>query len=105
MKYAKLNSSDVCVDVFEFDIDVSDMHTIIINNSENADNLIGMKYNRVLGKFEKTDIDKLSETQLTIMEAMAEQYEESLNNRLNDMEVQATIYEAVLALSEGGETE
>lgn len=105
MKYAKLNSADVCIDIFEFDIDVSDMHTIIINNIENVDELIGMKYNRILGKFEKTDIDKLSETQLTIMEAMAEQYEESLNNRLNDMEVQATIYEAVLALSEGGETE
>lgn len=45
---------------------------------------------------------ELSENQLILMEAMATQYEESLANRLNDMEVQATIYETVLAIQEGG---
>ncbi len=45
---------------------------------------------------------ELSENQLILMEAMATQYEENLANRLNDMEVQATIYETVLAIQEGG---
>ncbi len=36
-----------------------------------------------------------------IMEAMAEQYEEGLNNRINDMEVQATIYETLLEMQGG----
>lgn len=105
MKYAKLDDFDICTDIFDFDDVMKNKNYLNVSEFDNADKFIGMKYNRVLGKFEKTDIDKLSETQLTIMEAMAEQYEESLNNRLNDMEVQATIYEAVLALSEGGETE
>lgn len=50
---------------------------------------------------EPTQLDKLEENQLALMEAVAEQYEEQLENRINDMEVQASIYEAVLAL--GGE--
>lgn len=44
---------------------------------------------------------KLQENQLALMEAVADQYEEHLQNRINDLEVQASIYEAVLAL--GGE--
>lgn len=50
---------------------------------------------------EPTQLDRIEEQQLIIMEAQAEQYEQNLENRLNDMEVQATIYEAVLAI--GGE--
>ena len=38
------------------------------------------------------------ETQLIMMEAMADQYEEGLERDLNNMEVQATIYEAILEL-------
>ena len=52
-------------------------------------------------KPEPTQLDKLEENQLALMEAVADQYEEHLQNRINDMEVQASIYEAVLAL--GGE--
>lgn len=50
---------------------------------------------------EPTQLDRIEEQQLILMEAQAEQYEQDLENRLNDMEVQATIYEAVLSL--GGE--
>ena len=48
-----------------------------------------------------TQLDRIEEQQLILMEAQAEQYEQGLENRLNDMEVQATMYEAILAL--GGE--
>lgn len=50
---------------------------------------------------EPTQLDRIEEQQLILMEAQAEQYEQGLENRLNDMEVQATMYEAILAL--GGE--
>lgn len=43
----------------------------------------------------KTDIMELA---LTQMEAIAEMYEQSEINRLNDMEVQAMIYETLLEL-------
>ena len=45
-----------------------------------------------------TQLDTITETQLIIMEAMAEQYEESLERELTNMEVQATIYEAILEM-------
>lgn len=44
-----------------------------------------------------TQLDEISNTQLTIMEAMADQYEQNLQNQLTNMEVQATIYEELLA--------
>ena len=47
-------------------------------------------------------LDNIKETQLMIMEAMADQYEQGLEQDLINMEVQATIYEAVMALG-GGE--
>ena len=56
-----------------------------------------------------SQLDRIEENSTTVnnnslilMEAMAEQYEQGLTNRLNDMEVQATIYEAVLELNKGG---
>lgn len=45
-----------------------------------------------------------NESTLILMEAMADRYEQTEAYRLNDMEVQATTYEAVLALSQGGKT-
>ena len=47
---------------------------------------------------EPTQLDNIEATQLTIMTAMAEQYEESLERELVNMEVQATIYEAILEM-------
>lgn len=46
-------------------------------------------------------ICEIQSNQLILMEAMATQYEESLENRLNDQEVQATIYETLLEMQGG----
>lgn len=51
---------------------------------------------------EPTQLDKIEENQLMLMEAMADQYEQGLEQDLINMEVQATIYEAVMTLG-GGE--
>lgn len=45
---------------------------------------------------------EIAQTQLTIMVAMADQYEQNLQNQLTNMEVQATIYETLL--EQGGTT-
>ena len=70
---------------------------------------VGMIYNAETGEFTEppkptpkpkvpTQLDRIEESQLTIMEAMADQYEQSLANRLDDQEVQATIFETILEL-------
>lgn len=48
-----------------------------------------------------TQLDNIEETQLMIMEAMADQYEQRLETDLMMMDAQATTFEAVLALTEG----
>ena len=45
-----------------------------------------------------SQLDNIEQTQLVMMEAMADQYEESQERDLTSMEVQATIYEEILAL-------
>lgn len=50
----------------------------------------------------QTQADRIEESQLVIMEAIAEQYEQHQAERLADMEVQATTYEAILELQKGG---
>lgn len=50
-----------------------------------------------------TPLEEISNTQLTMMEAMADQYEGSLQAQLTNMEVQATIYETLLDI-QGGTT-
>lgn len=77
---------------------------------------LGMVYDPETGEFSEyippayipTQLDKIEEqvysnndSSLIIMEAIADQYEQTEEYRLNDMEVQATIFESVLALSEG----
>lgn len=71
---------------------------------------IGMIYNPETGEFTEspevapripTQSDRIEESQLVIMEAIADQYEQGLENRLNDMEVQATIFESILELGGG----
>lgn len=63
----------------------------------NADNTISVTYvdNEIP---EPTQADRIEENQLALMEAVASMYEENLENRLNDMEVQATIYETLLEM-------
>lgn len=48
-----------------------------------------------------TQLDEISNTQITMMEAMADQYEQNLQNQLTNMEVQATIYETLLEVQGG----
>ena len=45
-----------------------------------------------------TQLDNIEEGQLIIMEAMADQYEQSVETELTNMEVMATIYEQLLAM-------
>ena len=45
-----------------------------------------------------TQLDTIEEGQLIIMEAMADQYEQSVETELTNMEVMATIYEQLLAM-------
>lgn len=47
---------------------------------------------------EPTQLDTIEESQLIIMEALAEQYELNEERRIDDLEVQAEIYEAILEL-------
>lgn len=62
--------------------------------------IVGEKY--VAPEKIPTDAEQMvSETkkmQLIMMEAMADQYEESLEKDLRNMDIQATIYEAILEL-------
>ena len=44
---------------------------------------------------------EIAQTQLTMMEAMADQYEQNLQSQLTNMEVQATIYETLLEVQGG----
>lgn len=48
-----------------------------------------------------TQLDNIEKTQLMMMEAMADQYEQRLETDLMMMDAQATTFEAVLALTEG----
>ena len=70
---------------------------------------VGMIYNAETGEFSEppeptprpktpTQTDRIEESQLVIMEAIADQYEQGLANRLDDQEVQATIFETILEL-------
>lgn len=70
---------------------------------------IGMMYDVETGTFyeyvpeptpepEPTQLDEIQRTQIDIMEAMACQYEENLENQLMQMDVLATIYETQLEL-------
>lgn len=88
-----------------------DGHPVIAVLCEDESVIPGMVYDHENGTFfhfveEVITPDDISlqrynaihQTQLTIMTAMAEQYEESLERELTNMEVQATIYEAILEL-------
>lgn len=70
---------------------------------------IGMIYDSKTGTFsypepvpepeqEPTQLDNIEESQLIIMEALADQYEQSVETELTNMEVMATIYEQLLAM-------
>lgn len=108
--YAQINEDNICIAVSQLSGLVDSPNMIKLNTYDLS--ILGRKYNNGVWeevpqpepKSEPT-INTLAETQLTIMEAIADQYEQNLDNRLNDMEVQATIYETILALGEGSVTE
>lgn len=86
-------------EIYELDSTVSDYY------------LDGKLYEVVNGEFEvekevmpqpQPTNEEIAQTQLTMMEAMADQYEQNLQNQLTNMEVQATIYETLL--EQGGTT-
>ncbi len=71
----------------------------------------GMIYNPETGEFseyipepvepaipEPTQLDNIEESQLIIMEALAEQYELNEERHIDDLEIKAEIYEAILEL-------
>jgi hypothetical protein len=49
-------------------------------------------------KPEPTQMDTIEESQLVIMEALAEQYELNEERHIDDLEIKAEIYEAILEL-------
>jgi hypothetical protein len=51
--------------------------------------------------YKNTQLDIIKNNQLTIMEAMADQHEENLENQIVQMDVLATIYETQLESQEG----
>lgn len=107
MIYAQINEENICIGISQLSGIVNNPLLIPMTNFDSS--IIGKKYNNGVWEEveqpeitpEPTQLDKLEENQLALMEAVADQYEEQLENRINDMEVQASIYEAVLAL--GGE--
>lgn len=109
MIYAEIDGENICYAISDMGkIEVTNPKLIPLDFFDTS--VIGKKYNN--GVWEDgpqlepkpTQLDEIQETQLTIMEASAEQYEQQLEKDLNNMEVQATIYEAILSLSEGGKT-
>ena len=125
MKYcAMLNAEDICTGISQVKSDAEVMNGVVIDTYDIS--MLGKRY--VDGIWEEdpieepdvdeenqeeveepiepevpvepqpTQLDIITETQLIIMEAMAEQYEESMERDITNMEVQATIYEAILEL-------
>lgn len=117
MKYAMLLDNRV-IDIVDSEISPQYPSTndgIAIEAMQVADDAnveLGMCWNAENGEFytpgedgAATQIDvmhaKLNETadvQLVIMEAMADQYEQWLSQEIDNMDTQATIYEAILEL-------
>lgn len=110
MLYAVLNENNKCIYVADFT--TGEQNFIKIDENANSMFFIGKYYDSEKNIFyEKPQLDKIEEqvysnndNDIIIMEAIADQYEQTEEYRLNDMEVQATIFESVLALSEGGTT-
>ena len=98
-KEAEIHITENCIWVDE-EIDVSKVKdgylTVMFLNDDNT-----IRYDFELPeKEEKTPLEELGEQQLLLMTAQAEQYEEMQINRLQDLEIQATIYETILNLQE-----
>lgn len=97
MFYAEINDKGFCHHCTDNEIP---------NSIEVEKNVIGWSFinNEWIKPKEKpqpTQLDTIQNNQLTIMEAMADQHEENLENQIVQMDVLATIYETQLESQEG----
>lgn len=114
MVYAQINDENICIAVSNLSGKVLADNLIPLEVFDTS--ILGKKYNNGVWEDvpqpepepEPSQLDKIEEqvygnndNDIIIMEAIADQYEQTEEYRLNDMEVQATIFESVLALSEG----
>ena len=106
--YAQINLDNICFSVSDLTGEVESPYMIPIGSYDLS--YLGKKYEN--GEWvnaapepepeaEPTQLDRVEEAQLIIMEAMAAQYEENLEYRISDMEGQATIYETLLNMQGG----
>lgn len=105
MFYAEINETGKCFHVTECELPLSN-HIIVTEDT----NVLGKIWDgsqwmespvpehEPTTEPQPTQLDEIQTAQLTIMSAMADQYEESLEKDLRNMDVQATIYEAILEL-------
>lgn len=102
--YAQLNENNICFCVACLSGEMTEPNFVKLDFYDTS--VLGKEY--VNGEWvevpvpptptEPTQLDNIESYQLILMEAMAEQYEEGLRRDLNNMETQATIYEAILEL-------
>lgn len=98
--YAVLDKNNICMGFENRERKTFSANKVLVDQFDCS--FIGKKYDFGTNTWTgKNQNEKNEENQLILMEAIATQYEEHIENRINDMEVQASIYEAVLAL--GGE--
>lgn len=107
-RYAIIDENGIVVGVSQLSGEVSKSDMILIDSDFD---LANKKWNGSVWETyeppepeppEPTQLDNIEEAQLMIMEAMADQYEQRLETDLMMMDAQATTFEAVLSLSEGG---
>ena len=99
MYYAEIDASGICFHLTAQELPLSD--TIL--RTERSD-VLGMRYEG--GEWhavehpatEPNQLDNIERVQLTMMEAMADQYEESQDRELTNMDVLATVYEEILSI-------
>lgn len=99
MYYAEIDASGICFHLTAQELPLSD--TIL--RTERSD-VLGMRYEG--GEWHEVDeglsatsqLDNIERVQLTMMEAMADQYEESQDRELTNMDVLATVYEEILSI-------
>lgn len=103
--YAEINEEGYCFHVTDCELPLSNRVLIVENDSVLGMRWDGEKWNEVepdpIPEPQPTQLDEIQNTQLLIMAAIADQYEENLQNQLMQMDVQATIYETLLEIQEG----
>ena len=111
--YAQINAEGICCGLSDLSGEVAADNMILLKSYDMS--VMGKRWDGAAWQEveqepsdnmpleEAVTLKELKELQLIQLEAIAEQYEQQEEHRLNDMEVQATIYETLLLLQEGGE--